>query len=153
MGEDSPGERDTHVTHTDIYWEERRVLERKARLLAEGKITEPKDEWLSIRLSHTIKTIYRRAPPQVRQAARRALESVLLSWFLGEPQVRVEEGQGRNVFVYNISMSISEARAEANVKVYVKIKKIARELYELRRHLPPKHRELIEELYDLVNGN
>lgn len=120
--------RDTHVTHTlknnneDIdptilYWEERQIDYRKIKLMLEGKYREPRTAWLSLRLPPTIRKLYGQAPEKVKLAARRALESVIISWFLGEPQVKMYElSLAGTPIIFNVNLNLNENnnRAEAS---------------------------------------
>jgi len=122
----SYSERDTHVTHTlmvkdedptdpaTIFWEERRMDYRKIKLMLQGKYREPRTAWLSLRLPPTIRKLYSQAPDKVKLAARRALESVLIAWFLGESQVRITDSSPFSApFIFNINLNMNENKAEA----------------------------------------
>ena len=122
--EDSNPPRETHVKPTDsrkiedaesLYWEERRLLEKKLKAWLNGEYREARKAWIGIRVTPTVKEVYDRAPDQVKRAARRAFEAVLIAWFLGEEQVRMQ-GQSGAPQIFNVNISVSEARADARAE-------------------------------------
>ncbi len=64
----------------------------------------------------------------------------------------VTRATGTPSVVFNINVSMSKAMARAEARVLVKVKGLVEELYRLRHPLPPKQRELIEQLYKTLAG-
>ena len=171
MGERPRGPpRDTNVTPTrgsELYWEERELLKRKLKAWLRGEYVERKSAWLTMRTTPTIPEIYSRAPEEVKQAARRALEAVLIAWFLGEPRVEYSQ-PGGSPQIFNININVNENRAEARAESKAEAKsrleleatleaakQIVEALYKMMASsslTPPKQRQLIEELYKLLKG-
>ncbi len=129
---------------SSIYREEMELLRRKARLWAEGKLPQKKDAFFGMRVPQLILDLYRRAPERVKLAARKAFEAVLISWFLGDTPQVAQPSNGAPM-IFNINLAISESRAETKCDLRA-IMDLVEELYRLRMGVPPKQRQLIEEL-------
>ncbi|MEB3861261.1 MAG: hypothetical protein GSR84_03465 [Desulfurococcales archaeon] len=114
-------------TTDNLYWEERRFIERKLRAWLNGEYKKSRRAWLGIRLTPTLKEIYDRAPDDVKQAARRALEAVLISWFLGESTVAYNKpSHATHVFIINVN--INENSNNVDVEVNIDLASVIREL-------------------------
>ena len=101
----------------EVLREHRIVLRKKLKLLIAGKLTEPRSSKIEFRTWPDLKYVYGKAPSIVKSAARKAFESVVLSWFLGETEkIEAALGEGR-LAVFNIN--IAEAKAEAKVSVRI----------------------------------
>lgn len=119
----------------ELFEKEIELLREKAKLIAEGKLREPRLGYLAFRVGHTISQIYKIAPSDVKQSVRSTFEAVLLAWLLGG-RVQVEQ---QNLYtptaptIYNININ----KAEANVKVDIDLdmKKINEELDELEKKI------------------
>ena len=143
--------RETNVKPTtdNLYWEERRFIERKLRAWLNGEYKESRRAWLGIRLTPTIKEIYDRAPDDVKQAAKRALEAVLISWFLGESTVAYSR-PAHATQVFNINVNINENSNNVDVKVNIDLANVIRELRRLENilksnpHVGPTARRILE---------
>ena len=129
----------------ELYWQEREILRRKVELYMRGEYRESLDEYIHFRVPPFIKRIYRMAPDDVKMAARKAFESTLVAWFLGSSVSSSQSGDKSNI-ILNVNVNVATAKAEAKADLSA-IAELARELYKLRAAVPPKQRELIEQLY------
>ena len=119
----------------EVLREQRDVLRRKLKMLIEGKLVETRSSRIDFRTWPDLKYVYSKAPRIVKAAARKAFESVILSWFLGE-QDRIEAVLDRpgSVAVFNINIAEASADARACAKARVEVS-LARDLEELLEFL------------------
>ena len=113
--------------------EERKVLVEKARLLSEGIIVEYYTEQLCMRIRPTVKQLYLKAPIAVKRAAKQALESAVIAFYLGG-QASLESHLSHAAPIV-MNLNIVEAKAEAKAKAEVDLKPLAQLLERLIEEL------------------
>ncbi len=135
VGQTSDRQSSTEQEPAEVLREHREVLRKKLRLLMEGKLVESRTSKIDFRTWPDLKYVYGKAPRIVKAAARKAFESVILSWFLGE-QKQIEAALGRpsSVAVFNINIAEASADARACAKVKINVK-LVNELSELLNFL------------------
>ena len=134
VGQTSDRQSSTGQEPAEVLREHREVLRKKLRLLMEGKLVESRTSKIDFRTWPDLKYVYGKAPQAVKAAARKAFESVILSWFLGEQEIEAALGRPGSVAVFNINIAEASADARACAKVKVNVK-LVNELSELLNFL------------------
>ncbi len=117
--------------------QEHMLLKKKARLLANGELDEEKREKITIKLEPTLLELYRKAPTEVkdfaRKAMRRALKSILFSYWLENWKPQGDSNcSSENV---TINLTVYEITPSNNNQTEIKIKERLQPIVEDLRRL------------------
>jgi len=125
------------------------ILRRKLELIINGRLQEARTSKIEFRTWPELKYVYGKVPQEIKTAARRAFEMVIISWFLGERQTKTKVADtGGSPIIFNLSLNINEAKATSHISIdLTEIAFIIEKLYRLKSSVPVVQRRLIEDLY------